>query len=243
MPKVTEFITLTFKTPPSPDPPAAWADVTATLKSVPGVTSLYTGRQLEDPSRQVLVVDWASPEAFTAFASSEHYTPWFASLKAVAASDPAPVFYKVPLSGGSGSGSDGNSDPSDVVLRAPCTEVFVAYGVEPDFISKTAEFAAGMSRAHAPVEGFHGHAYGEVTTPLAFGGQGERGPAVTLLLGWDSKEAHLEAKGKAGPVSDNIHLLRSGRKDISMVSRHTYPSPIGNGITDAGQYHVNLKQV
>ncbi|KAL0938910.1 uncharacterized protein CTRU02_205520 [Colletotrichum truncatum] len=214
MTKVTEFIVLTLKNP-SPEPSAAWADVTATLKSVPGVTALYTGRQLEDPSKTVLVVDWASPDAFSSFAASENYTPWFASLKAIAASDPAPVFYKVPFV------SDGASDPS-AVLRAPCTEVFVAYGVEPDFVGKTAEFAGGLSKG--TVEGFHGHAYGEVSTPLAYGADGERGPAVTLLLGWDSKEAHLEAKGKSGPVSDNIHLLRSGRKDISM-------------------YHVNLKQV
>ncbi|KAF4808026.1 hypothetical protein CGCSCA5_v012822 [Colletotrichum siamense] len=208
---VTEFILLSFKHPSS-SPSAAWADVTSFLKSVPGVTSLFTGPQLEDPSRHLLVINWASPEAFSAFASSESYTPWFASLKAIAATDPAPVFFKAPLV----------PDEQEKALRAPCTEVFVAYGVEPDFIGKTAAFAGGLSAA--PIAGFHGHAYGEVSTPLAFGAEDEKGPAVTLLLGWDSKEAHLEAKGKAGPISDNIHLLRSGRKDIAM-------------------FHVNLKQI
>ncbi|KAF6798838.1 hypothetical protein CSOJ01_12601 [Colletotrichum sojae] len=210
MSSITEFIIITLRNP-SPEPPAAWADVTSTLKSVPGVTALYSGRQIEDPSKAVLVVTWASPAAFSAFAASESYTPWFASLKAVAAKDPTPVFYKVPFA----------SDPA-AALGAPCTEVFVAYGVDADFAGKTAEFAAGLSTG--PVAGYHGNAYGEITTPLAVGDDGEKGPAVTLLLGWDSKEAHLDAKGKPGPISDNIHLLRSGRKDISM-------------------YHVNLERV
>ncbi|KAJ3948103.1 uncharacterized protein N0V96_002346 [Colletotrichum fioriniae] len=224
---ITEFITFTFKnhsTSPPSQPPAAWSDVTSTLKSVPGVNALYTGTQLEDPSKTVLVIEWASPDAFSAFASSEAYMPWFASLKAVvsAAASSSPVFYKVPL-------LSANQDSPSVVLRAPCTEVFVAYGVEPDFAGKTAEFAKGLAEGRASVAGYHGHAYGEISTPLAVdaasgGGDGEKGPAVTLLLGWDSKQAHLDAKAKAGPISDNIHLLRSGRKDISM-------------------YHVNLKQI
>lgn len=185
MPAITEFIVVTLRNP-SPEPPAAWADVTATLKSAPGVTALYSGRQVEDPSKAVLVVEWASPDAFSAFAASESYTPWFASLKAVAARDPAPVLYKAALSA---------SEPA-AALGAPCTEVFVAYGVEPGFAAKTAEFAAGLSRD--AVAGYHGNAYGEITTPLAVGPDGEKGPAVTLLLGWDSKEAHLDAKGKPG---------------------------------------------
>ncbi|KAK1452175.1 hypothetical protein CMEL01_06749 [Colletotrichum melonis] len=221
---VTEFITFTFKnhnTSPPSQPPAAWSDVTSTLKSVPGVNALYTGTQLEDPSKTVLVIEWASPDAFSAFASSEAYMPWFASLKAVVAAS-SPVFYKVPL-------LSANQDPPSVVLRAPCTEVFVAYGVEPDFAGQTAEFAKALVEGRASVAGYHGHAYGEISTPLAVnaasgGGDGEKGPAVTLLLGWDSKQAHLDAKAQAGPISDNIHLLRSGRKDISM-------------------YHVNLKQI
>ncbi|OHF01374.1 hypothetical protein CORC01_03407 [Colletotrichum orchidophilum] len=217
---VTEFIIFTFKNHSSSptQPPAAWSDVVSTLKSVPGVNALYTGAQLEDPSKTVLVIEWASPEAFSAFASSESYMPWFASLKAVVSA--SPVFYKVPFT------ADPGSDPASV-LRAPCTEVFVAYGVEPSFAGKTAEFARGLTEGRAEVAGFHGHAYGNISTPLAVDapdGDGEKGPAVTLVLGWDSKQAHLDAKAKAGPISDNIHLLRSGRKDISM-------------------YHVNFKKI
>ncbi|TDZ25856.1 hypothetical protein Cob_v000965 [Colletotrichum orbiculare MAFF 240422] len=212
MSAVTEFITLTLRNPSSS--PSAITDVLSALKPVPGVISLHTGRQLENPSVQVVVITWASPEAFTSFAASSSYTPWFASLKALAAPSPAPVFYKVPFT----------PDPA-AVLAAPCTEVFIAYGAEPGFVGQTEDFARGLGGAPGPVPGFHGHAYGEVSTPLGFGADGDQqGPAVTLLLGWDSKEAHMEAKGKPGPISDNIHLLRTGRKDIAM-------------------YHVNLEQV
>ncbi|OLN88742.1 hypothetical protein CCHL11_01878 [Colletotrichum chlorophyti] len=220
--KVTEFIILTLKSSPSSpsEPPAAWSDVTSTLKSVPGVEALHAGTQLEDPSKTVLVITWSSSEAFTSFAASEAYTPWFASLKAVSASSsspgvPPPVFYKVPFTS--------DSDPTSV-LSAPTTEVFVAYGVDDSFVDRTAQFARGLTQGAAPVAGFHGHAYGKISTPLAMGVDGEKGPAVTLLLGWDSMQAHLDAKAQPGPISDNIHLLRTGRKDISM-------------------YHVNLKQL
>ncbi|CCF43954.1 hypothetical protein CH063_13509 [Colletotrichum higginsianum] len=204
---ITEFIILTLKnhaTSPS-QPPAAWSDVTDTLKSVPGVDAVYTGTQIEDPSKTVLVVQWASPEAFSAFAASESYMPWFASLKAVSAhaspdtpGTAPPLFYKV----------------------------FVAYGVDDSFAGRTADFAKGLADGRASVEGFHGHAYGEISTPLAWegSGDGEKGPAVTLLLGWDSKQAHLDAKARPGPISNNIDLLRTGRKGISM-------------------YHVNLKRL
>ncbi|TQN72528.1 hypothetical protein CSHISOI_02949 [Colletotrichum shisoi] len=223
---ITEFIILTLKnhaTSPS-QPPAAWSDVTDTLKSVPGVDAVYTGTQIEDPSKTVLVVQWASPDAFSAFAASESYMPWFASLKAVSAraspdspGTAPPLFYKVPFTA--------DSDPA-AVLGAPCTEVFVAYGVDDSFAGRTADFVKGLADGRASVEGFHGHAYGEISTPLALegSGDGERGPAVTLLLGWDSKQAHLEAKARPGPISNNIDLLRTGRKGISM-------------------YHVNLKRL
>ncbi|KAK1976103.1 hypothetical protein LZ30DRAFT_735578 [Colletotrichum cereale] len=218
---VTEFVVLTLKNhKTSSEPPAAWSDVIGTLKSAPGVNAVYTGTQIEDPSKTVLVVEWASPAAFSDFAASESYTPWFASLKAVSAhvspDSPGvarPLFYKVTFTA--------DSDLA-AVLDAPCTEVFVAYGVDDSFVGRTAEFAKGLAQGEAPVEGFHGHAYGAISTPLAVEGSedGEKGPAVTLLLGWDSKQAHLDAKAKAGPLSDNIHLLRSGRKGIAMVCCH-----------------------
>ncbi|KAK2004604.1 hypothetical protein LX36DRAFT_353560 [Colletotrichum falcatum] len=220
---ITEFVVLTLKNHGSSEPPAAWSDVIGTLKSTPGVNAVYTGTQSEDPSKTVLVVEWASPAAFSEFAASESYTPWFASLKAVSAhTSPGspgvapPLFYKVPFTA--------DSDPA-AVLEAPCTEVFVAFGVDDSFVGQTAEFVQGLTQGGASLEGFRGHAYGAISTPLAVEGSEdeEKGPAVTLLLGWDSKQAHLDAKAKAGPISDNIHLLRSGRKSVS-------------------SYHVNLKR-
>ncbi|EFQ26383.1 uncharacterized protein GLRG_01527 [Colletotrichum graminicola M1.001] len=196
---ITEFIVLTLKNHGnSSGPPAAWSDVTDTLKSTPGVSAVYTGTQNEDPSKTVLVAEWASPAAFSEFAASESYTPWFASLKAVSAhtspDSPGvapPLFYKVPFTA--------DSNPA-VALDAPCTAVFIAYGVNDSFLGQTAEFAKGLTQGGASLEGYHGHAYGAISTPLAVAGSGdgEKGPAVTLLLGWDSKQAHLDAKAKAG---------------------------------------------
>jgi len=92
-------------------------------------------------------------------------------------------------------------------LSAPTTEVFTGFGVEPGFDSSVREFAARVT-AEGPV-GYHGCAAGPSVEDIGKP-DGEKGPAVMLVIGWDSKEAHTEAKGKPGgeyyPMSNYFYV-------------------------------------
>jgi hypothetical protein len=77
------------------------------------------------------------------------------------------------------------------LLAAPCTEVFTAFGVEEGFGEGAERFMRAVGAN--PPEGYYGAAFGEGV------GDGEGGEkASRMVLGWVSREAHFEAKGKPG---------------------------------------------
>jgi hypothetical protein len=83
-----------------------------------------------------------------------------------------------------------------LVLGAPCTEVFTAFGVEEGFAENVGRFVGAVD-GDAP-EGYRGAAFGE-SVDLEEDGNGDGGEkAVRMVIGWTSREAHLEAKGKPG---------------------------------------------
>ncbi|KAH8885090.1 hypothetical protein GQ53DRAFT_751381 [Thozetella sp. PMI_491] len=95
----------------------------------------------------------------------------------------------------------------DAVLEAPTTELFTAHGTTGAFFDNTVQFAAHMA-ADLPKRGFFGSA----------AGKNAGGDVVRLLLGWESPEAHNEAKSAPGsPIMAHIGLLRSGRESVNMV--------------------------
>ncbi|ROT37315.1 hypothetical protein SODALDRAFT_324939 [Sodiomyces alkalinus F11] len=207
---ITEFVL--FK-PKQPSP--AFDSVISALKSVQGVDAVYHGSQLEDQTTHVFVIRWTSHDAFTAFSSSEAYTPWLADFKALAAD---PRFYQVRF-----------TPSATPALDAPCTEVVVAYGIRRAvFVDNLHIFSDRMTEGGraGSMEGWHANAWGEVTTPLPAPAGGAEGHAAVLLVGWDSKEAHLNAKAVPGPISDNIELIRKEREALTML-----------------QYHVNLNRL
>lgn len=78
-------------------------------------------------------------------------------------------------------------------LDAPCTEVFTGSGTEPAFADAVGAFKAAVD-AEAP-PGYHGAA---VCDSGASGDGDGSGRVVKLVIGWDSREAHLEAKAQKG---------------------------------------------
>ena len=85
------------------------------------------------------------------------------------------------------------------VLKAPTTEVFTGYGAEPGFAENVKSFAEKVD-AEKP-EGYLGAVHGEVLGDISKGPDEPKGKAVKLLIGWTSKEAHVEAKSKPGGES------------------------------------------
>ncbi|KAM0271430.1 hypothetical protein ACHAQH_009084 [Verticillium albo-atrum] len=200
---ITEFVTFTPRDPAS-HPSASFTSLINTLLSTPGVQSLHTGPQHETPETHLLAIRWSSHAAFSAFAASEHYTPWLADLKALL--DGPPRFHQARL----------DSGPA---LAAPCTEVLIAYGIErPLFSDNLKLFSERMGEACTAqgTKGWRGNAWGEVTTAISKEVDGEAGPAAMLLVGWDGVEDHALAKGGPGPILDNIELIRTGRKDMAL---------------------------
>lgn len=184
---ITEFITFTPRDLAS-HPSAPFGAVASTLLATPGVESLHTGPQHEDPATHLLAIHWTSHAAFTAFAASDRYTPWLADLKALLVGPPR--FHQVRL-----------AHAATAVLAAPCTEIMTAYDIDrPLFPENLRLFSERMAAACAAqgTRGWHANAHGEVTTPIARDVDGTPGPAAVLLVGWDSVEDHALAKGGPG---------------------------------------------
>jgi len=153
------------------------------LKSAPGLLAMYLGAQIESPDTQVLVLHWASADAYTAAADNEDED------------DAAKYTFsaQVPVKRGSPAAA----------LAAPCTEVMTGYGVEKEtFMGQCTEFMAKVDAGVGMTDGYHGYALGgETLSDIQKGREGESGKGVVLLLGWDSKEAHVQAKAKPGRKS------------------------------------------
>lgn len=90
------------------------------------------------------------------------------------------------------------------MLSAPTTEVFTGYGAEPGFEATVRKFASLLD-ADAPA-GYHGGVVGPTAEDVSNGDRSVTGPAVKLVVGWDSKEAHVEAKEKT--AGESIFSLR-----------------------------------
>jgi quinol monooxygenase YgiN len=157
-----------------------WSAALDPLTQNPNVKAVYWGQALEDPEKYVVATHWSSSEALEAFASSDA----LAGLAGVATGGSV-ITAHVSLEGS-----------PEKALDVPCTEVLTAYGVEPAFIGQCRDFIVKLDAGK--LAGYHGYGLGEVHQDIAKDSAGEKGPAVILIIGWDSKEAHLEAKAKPG---------------------------------------------
>lgn len=183
--KIIEFSTFTFKPSAQSDPsqpPASLTDTLTQLKSLADVHSIYIGRQIEEPSVWYRVTTWPSTAAREAFDNSPAFAPWHLAFSSDLDSYQPGVRVRV---------SDGSAN-LDAALGAPCTEVFTCYGVDEGFLDGHMKPFADGVEAGKPL-GFHGSAYGEFEQERE---DKPTGPAVRILLGWDSKEAHLAQRGE-----------------------------------------------
>lgn len=98
-------------------------------------------------------------------------------------------------------------------LSAPVTEVATFYfdGGPPENAHEGVEKA--MNALKAEGHNLQGWAYG--TTYEEIERDGHKGKGAVLTIGWDSVEAHMEAR-KGQAFKDNIDSLRNGAKAIEM---------------------------
>ncbi|KAK0669409.1 hypothetical protein QBC41DRAFT_274713 [Cercophora samala] len=105
------------------------------------------------------------------------------------------------------------------VLKAPCTEVFTAFETEEGFEEQVGRFVSAVE-GDKP-EGYEGADYGG---EVKVDGDGDGEKSVRMVIGWVSKEAHVEAKGRPGAIQENIEELRTKRKGVDL-------------------FHVNFKEL
>ncbi|KAK4044536.1 hypothetical protein C8A01DRAFT_42716 [Parachaetomium inaequale] len=171
------------------------------FKKQEGFQRALFGVKMEDPETGVLCTEWSSAEAATSYRSSQLGT----SLGA-----------KETLAFAAAAGEQQQQQQQQqgwrAALGAPCTEVFTAFGVEDGFAEgNVGRFVSAVGAR--PPEGFEGLAFGESVQGDDGGGE-ER--AVRMVIGWVSREAHLEAKGAPGAIQENIHELRVLRRAVDL---------------------------
>ncbi|KAL2269962.1 hypothetical protein VTJ83DRAFT_2146 [Remersonia thermophila] len=165
------------------------------LKQQHGFQRALFGVKMEDPDTGILCTEWSSLAAARSFAASPTATSLAAkeTLGFVAAGD----------------------KQQDVlsVTSAPCTEIFTAFGAEEGFVANVGRFVAAVD-ANQP-EGYKGASYAQ-SVHLAAEPSAQQDAVVRMLIGWTSREAHIEAKAKPGAIQDNIQELRVLRKSVDL---------------------------
>lgn len=167
-------------------PPASFHAVNAQLKAIPGVSKIFLGRQLEDPTKWTWAIRWKTGAALDAFQASPTYTEWLSSLRAVVTSIATSRAF---MQGDVGA-----------ALAAPCTEVFSAYGADVGFLEKGMK---PFSRCfdQSLMDGYKGLAFGQWDPMIHDGVNPPEGESASMLIGWDSKEAHLAQRGEGKSMS------------------------------------------
>lgn len=168
---------------PSPStPPPSFFSLAATLKQTPGVLALYYGQVIEDATKWQFIIRWESVAANQAFASSPALAPLQAGLAGLVASPPIL------------SPTTEYSHGVDAALAGPVTEVCTCWGVDEGFHAENmTAFANPVDAAKLP--GFNGMARAEFDQPAHPDPSVVEGHASRIILGWDSKEAHMAHKG------------------------------------------------
>ncbi|KAK4242359.1 hypothetical protein C8A03DRAFT_11478 [Achaetomium macrosporum] len=162
------------------------ASVVEEIKKQDGLQRVFFGSKMEDVNRGILCTEWSSREAALNYRSS--------GLASSLAAKEEPLAFIAPGWG--------------TVFEQPCTEVFTGFGALEGFAGNVGRFVQKMKEN--PPEGYRGVAFGE-----SVGLEGEE-KAVRMVIGWTSREAHLEAKEKPGAIQDNIHELRTLRKAVDL---------------------------
>lgn len=173
----------------------AWQDTLKTLSQQDGMQRTHYGRTLEEPNLLMLFVDWDSYQHHQTFIASPTYGPFVQTLAPLFAS--LHLHHVVP-----------GAFPPAVLGQAPVIEFATFFGAEPAFLANVQRFMEAVGEP----DGVLGAAFGEtveadVVKHAEQGGEVEGGKAVVLLIGWTSKEMHMQFR-ETETFAKNIGLLR-----------------------------------
>ncbi|OTA02774.1 hypothetical protein A9Z42_0032190 [Trichoderma parareesei] len=212
MSELIEISTFTLKIN-SPVPPPTLISSLKLLSSAPGLIAIYFGPHIESPTTYTTVTRWSSQASRDAFFNVRSPT-WQSSF--TASLETLSVFSSSPSSSSSSSSSsDDSGQDAAIPLGAPCTEIFFSFGADEDYLeNRLNPFVKAITSAKLP--GLFGGFTAEFVPVKCVGVEKPEPKTVVLMMGWNSKADHEAQKGQGTVIDNNIHLIRSGRKAVSM---------------------------
>ncbi|KAJ9164869.1 hypothetical protein NKR19_g943 [Coniochaeta hoffmannii] len=174
--------------------------ISVVTKAGDGQNRAYFGHQLENPGVGVLAFVYPTEEASRVFSP-----PSAPKLGAFSTSAATRTFEFSPAEG------------LDKALEAPTTEIATGYGAEEGYEKNMREFSEVLNGELKGKEdaGFHGCVVGTTVQDISREEGGEKAKAVALVVGWDSREKHMEGR-EVGEIPSKIGLIRVQRKEMDM---------------------------
>ncbi|CAG8974557.1 hypothetical protein HYALB_00005830 [Hymenoscyphus albidus] len=201
---VTEIAYLTLKPgvdiSGSTDAAKAWQEGLSVVKKQEGYQRSYYGRAMESPDLLLWFIDWDSYEAHINFTKSAVYESFANNLSALME---GVHLHHVGL----------KPFPPTVLSKAPVIEFATFLDTKPQFLDNVGKF---MNAVGIP-EKCYGGAWGEcVETDVGKHEDGSvKGKAVVLVIGWESKEAHMQFR-ETELFKETLGLLREGTGGVEM---------------------------
>jgi len=183
----------------------AWKEALALIATAEGYKGSSYGRTLESPDVTIWFINWESLASHHKFAESAIYKPFRGAIGNIITSSHLNHF-------------EPTSFPPTVVTHAPVIEFVTFFDIEPHFFENLKKFIEAIDPAKP--EGYYGYSIGPVLEEIVrhtdVGKEGvAKGKAAVLLVGWETKEAHLAFRATQ-PYKDNIHYLREGLSGLEL---------------------------
>ncbi|GAB7351373.1 hypothetical protein MBLNU459_g2055t1 [Dothideomycetes sp. NU459] len=208
---VTEIVTMLIRdgldiTDQSTPAGQTWERTSRLISDQDGFQSYIWGAELESPDTMQLFVNWDTIDSHMAFMKKPQYGPMLQDLGTILAGAPAPYHFEFTSPKG-----------LKAATSAPVTEVATFYleSKSSSFESNIAKFEKAIG--DGSVEGFLGTSSGWGAEDVEHDklGAGNKGKALVLVVGWQSKDAHM-AYRETEHFKNNVALLRDGPKHIEM---------------------------
>ncbi|KAF7952787.1 hypothetical protein EAE96_006013 [Botrytis aclada] len=190
-----------------------WRETLDTAAAQKGFTNSYYGGTLEDEGVLIWCIDWTSLGAHKAFLDSPAYPAFLENLQPIMGSVEIIHARKLDVAGAIAKGT-----PEQ---KGGVMEVATFFDVEDVFLEGVENFKAAIRELHAEkkIAGFLGVIdSGAVSEKIAKNKEAmeeEKGSALVLMLGWESKEAHMAFR-ETKEFADTIGYLRKGTSGADM---------------------------
>ncbi|KAF7887796.1 hypothetical protein EAF00_010090 [Botryotinia globosa] len=190
-----------------------WRETLDTVAAQKGCTNSYYGGTLEDDGVLIWCIDWTSLAPHKAFMNSPAYPAFLENLQPIMGSVEIIHASKLDVAGAIAEENAGQ--------KGGVMEVATFFDVEDVFLEGVETFKTAIRKLHSEekIAGFLGVIdSGEVIEKIAKKKEAmeeEKGRALILMLGWETKEAHMAFR-ETKEFADSIGFLRKGTSGADM---------------------------